>query len=38
MSVLLECMPVYLVPAEARRHIRYPGTGITDDCDLPCFC
>lgn len=31
------CIPhLYLVPAEARKGVRYPENRITDNCRLPC--
>lgn len=41
MGVLLACVYVYntnAVPAEARGGSWISGTGVTDDCDLPCGC
>jgi hypothetical protein len=33
------CIPhLYLVPAEARKGVRAPGTGVTNACELPCKC
>lgn len=34
-SVLPACMSTCVIPSEGTGS---PGTGVTDDCDLPCGC
>ena len=36
MYVCIQCM--CLMPKESRTGYRFPGTGVTDDSELPCGC
>lgn len=38
MGVLFACKSVEYVYQDQKEGLRSPGTGITDDCVLPCGC
>lgn len=36
MGVLSVCMSGYLVPQRPEESVRFSGTGVTGNCQLPC--